>query len=56
VSKYPSWEYRYVEVRTMLPALNTFGAEGWELIAIDAPEKGPRFYIFRRPISERKAR
>jgi len=44
------WEYHMEAGGAMTEGkLNSLGAEGWELAAIDVPPVGGRTYIFRRP-------
>jgi hypothetical protein len=33
-------------------SLNTFGAEGWELVGIQHAMPGQSYYIFKRPLDE----
>jgi hypothetical protein len=44
----PAWEYKVIHISMDERSLNTFGGDGWELVAIDS-EGRDKVYYFKRP-------
>ena len=57
VSSREMWEYKVAEIRRDQKrserALNVLGASGWELVAVDGPDKKKKaLYTFKRRLPE----
>ena len=57
VSSREMWEYKVAEIRRdpkrSERALNALGASGWELVAVDGPDKKKKaLYTFKRRLPE----